>query len=773
MSATVHYFGIRHHGPGSAARLLDALNALQPACVLIEGPADCTDILGQLARAEMQLPVALLAYCQDDPATASYWPFAEFSPEYQACLWAVANGAELRFIDLPVSQQLAMALAAREQDSEDGPDGGEQEAQSPPAADKDPVSEAEQETPLSQDPIAELARLSGYQDGEAWWNDLIEQNADDDAAIFDSVASAMAALRGSAGVRPRDLQREAHMRLEIAQAAKASDGPIAVVCGAWHVPALNEKHKISADKALLKALPKKLAAAKVRATWVPWTSPRLASRSGYGAGVDAPQWYQHLWQHRSSGRVLESWLTKTAAALRQQGQVVSTASVIEAVRLSRTLATVRQRPAAGFEEMREAAIACLCFGEPLQWQGIEDELLLGSQVGAVPPDSPLLPLLEDLEKQKKALRLKAEASSRELSLDLRTEPGLLKSILLHRLTLLDVPWGLQTNAGGSRGTFRERWLLCWQPEFSVRLVENLVYGSTIAQAANACLAEKMQGQSTLAGLTELVQLGLEADLLEATAQGLKLLDSRAAHTDDCSELLAAVPSLVQIQRYGTARQLSASHLDALLQRLVVQASVSLPYACRNLNDEEAGTLGRLIEKSHDAIQLAQLDDAINSGWFEALGQVAEHGHSSPALAGLANRLLYFADIKDAASVQAALQVALSPAIATAEAARFFEGFFTGATQQLLYDSSLLETVTHWLSAMDEEAFIAHVPLLRRVFSGLDAMERRRLMDTVLHGRQQGLTLTVNSALGEQWQGHLQRLGKLIQRDKTWTQTPHP
>ena len=47
MSA-VHYFGIRHHGPGSARSLQHALQTLRPDAILIEGPPDANDLL-QLA----------------------------------------------------------------------------------------------------------------------------------------------------------------------------------------------------------------------------------------------------------------------------------------------------------------------------------------------------------------------------------------------------------------------------------------------------------------------------------------------------------------------------------------------------------------------------------------------------------------------------------------------------------------------------------------------------------------------------------------------------
>jgi hypothetical protein len=82
MPTTLHYFGIRHHGPGSARRLRDALGALSPNALLVEGPADLSALLAAVADPTMQPPVALLAHPVDAPNAACFYPFAEFSPEY-------------------------------------------------------------------------------------------------------------------------------------------------------------------------------------------------------------------------------------------------------------------------------------------------------------------------------------------------------------------------------------------------------------------------------------------------------------------------------------------------------------------------------------------------------------------------------------------------------------------------------------------------------------------------------------------------------------------
>jgi hypothetical protein len=90
----------------------------------------------------------------------------------------------------------------------------------------------------------------------------------------------------------REALREAYMRQTIRQAQKEGFTNIAMICGAWHTPALVPPLAVAkADAALLKGLPK----AKVSATWVPWTYNRLTFQSGYGAGIESPGWYEHLW----------------------------------------------------------------------------------------------------------------------------------------------------------------------------------------------------------------------------------------------------------------------------------------------------------------------------------------------------------------------------------------------------------------------------------------------------------------------------------------------
>jgi hypothetical protein len=389
-------------------------------------------------------------------------------------------------------------------------------------------------------------------------------------------------------------------------------------------------------------------------------------------------------------------------------------------------------------------------------------LLIGSGVGSIPAGTPLAPLLEDLQRQQKATRLKPEALERPLTLDLRSESGLQRSTLLHRLNLLDVPWGRLTDAGRSRGTFRENWQLRWEPEFAVRLVENLIHGSTIADAAGGRVTDAMREAAELDALATLVRNAMIADLPRATEFGIAALEAKAALTSDCHALLAALPPMADILRYGEARAGTVEHLAALMPRIVVQAALALPYAARNLDAAAAAKLRGAMLAADGAIQLAQLEADVVAGWRDALQTLLRDNQVSRLVAGAAARLLYEVELLTADAAAELLGRMLSPGTAVADAAGFFEGFFEGAGQRLIHDAALRGAVDGWLMTLDPEAFTANLPLFRRVFAALDRTERRRLMDALFGrsgGGAKGYRLIASAS--EFWPKHQARVLELL------------
>ncbi|MFI1003819.1 DUF5682 family protein [Streptomyces galbus] len=732
--------GVRHHGPGSARAVRAALEAARPRVVLIEGPPEADALVPLAADEGMRPPVALLAHAVDEPGRSAFWPMAEFSPEWVAIRWALDHGVPARFIDLPAAHTLAWE---RGDERGAGPEGEEDEKQEGERQEdgEDTAGDGAPRAGVRVDPLGTLARTAGYDDPERWWEDVVEHRgvgAGDPFAPFAALEEAMGALRETYGDggHERDAVREAYMRLQVRAAGReAGDDGVAVVCGAWHVPALRQRASVTADRALLKGLP------KVRAdmTWVPWTHRRLARASGYGAGIDSPGWYGHLFG--APDRPVERWMTKVAGLLREEDRPVSSAHVIEAVRLAETLAVLRGRPLPGLGETTDAVRAVMCDGSDVPLALVRDRLVVGDVLGEVPASAPAVPLQRDLDRQQRRLRCKPEAREREVELDLRKETDAERSRLLHRLGLLGVAWGERIVSRGSTGTFRETWRLRWEPELSVRVAEAGVWGTTVLAAATARAEADAVAAPGLAEVTGLAERCLLAGLSDALPAVMRVLADRAALDTDVGHLAQALPALVRSLRYGDVRGTDTAALAEVAAGLAERVFVGLPPACAGLDADAAEEMRRHVDAVHGAVGLLEDGSAPHGtdlrGRWRAVLRVLSGRDSVPGgIRGRAVRLLLDGGEVDAGEAARLMGLALSVGTPPADAAAWIEGFVGGGAgggMLLVHDERLLALVDGWLTGVPAEAFTDVLPLLRRTFSAYEPGVRRTLGELVRRG----------------------------------------
>ena len=691
----IHLLGIRHHGPGSARSVLAALDQLRPDLVLVEAPADVAPALRYVGQAGLEPPVSLLGWEVRDPARALFVPFAHFSPEWQALSWANTHDVEVRPIDLPLGITLAM-----------GHD--------------EPTAEL-MATDMPVDPLAQLAAAAGESDAERWWEDVIEHRGDGEPA-FEAVGEAMTAARAGSITSVRDERREAHMRRVIRAARRDGAHTIAVVCGAWHVPALDvDLHTVKADAATLRGLKR----VKIGVAWVPWTHRRLTTSSGYGAGVDSPGWYAHVFRHPGPDGVAR-FFVEAAGALRAKGVSASPDHLIAGSRLATTLAALRDRPRPGLGEVLDAADAVTGSVDL-----VRRELVIGDAIGTVPETAPQVPLVKDLAKAQRSARLRPEAGSTQLEVDLRTPAGLRKSHLLHRLLALDVPWGVPEEGRGTSGTFRETWSLTWEPELSVQLVERSGLGTTLVAAATARLLEKAATATNLADLVAVLDRALLADLPDAVRPSLGQLAARAATDPDVAHLMDALVPLATAVRYGDVRGTDAAALSDVFDGLVMRVLAGVVNACSSLDTAAAEAMTERLTGVQAA--LAMLDHrSRHTDFAQVLARLADRRHGHGLVQGRAARLLHDAGAWSANAVEARLGQALSPGTPPADGAAFVEGFLAGSGTVLVHDAALLAVVDSWLSSLRPDAFGDVVALLRRTFGAFEAAERRQIMSLV-HG----------------------------------------
>ena len=202
-----------------------------------------------------------------------------------------------------------------------------------------------------------------------------------------------------------------------------------------------------------------------------------------------------------------------------------------------------------------------------------------------------------------------------------------------------------------------------------------------------------------------------------------------------------------------------------MRRIAVQGALALPYAARSLDAEASTRFRGAMQAADAAIRLAEFSDDELNQWHQALHALLADGRAARLVSGAAARLLYEAEEISTDDAVELLGRMLSPGASAAEAAAFFEGFFEGAGQRLIYDGGLRSCVDEWLLSLDPETFTQYLPLFRRVFSGLDRTERRRLLDAVL-GRAvralPGLAAAPDAEVA--WQRHFARLTDILTRE---------
>jgi Family of unknown function (DUF5682) len=714
----IYIFGIRHHGPGSARSLLKSLQDLKPDIILVEGPADATEMLPWLAHEDMEPPVALLVYRPDNPKRAGFFPFAVFSPEWQGIQYALRQNIPVRFMDLPQGYFLASETKLAM------PDGSVMET---------------------------LAKAAGYKHYEGYWNTLIEQRRDDEA-LFAGVFEMMVALRDEAA-KNHELRlptmsreeregerlaeaREAYMRETIREAQREGFKNIAVICGAWHSPALQvEKYDSSLDASLIASL----LTTEIESAWVPWSYSRLASWKGYGAGIGSPGWYHHMWETRDSENSSVQWLTRVSQLLRNEGFDTSSAHIIETVRLAESLAAIRGLSAPGLAELSEATQTVMCFGDAAPMQLIQTKLIVGERFGSTPADSPMVPLQRDLRDEQRRLKLRPELAKTTLTLDLRNETHLERSHLLHRLRLLNIPWGQVMPVRGKGGTYRETWNVLWMPEYTLRVIEANVWGNTVLDATTEYAKDLAKQAKNLASLTQLLDAIILADVTEVLPDVMRRIEDEAASSNDIQYMIDALQPLVRVLRYGSVRQTDKTMLQHVVDGLITRICIGLPMMCASMNNEAAGEMLERVNTMQNVITTLQNKNH-HENWQKVLRTLADMTNVHGLLAGRSCRVLLESKVFTATDTMQRLERAmfLSP-IATRtieellQTAFWLEGFLKGSGLLLIHDEVLWKLIDTWIESVNSEQFVEVLPLLRRTFSSFNENIRQQLSERVKRG----------------------------------------
>ena len=740
----VEVLGIRHHGVGSAINTLKRLDEFKPDFIIIEGPQELMQSLQQVELSALTPPVAILAYSEKNLQDSHFYPFAKFSPEWQAIEYAQRNSINFTTADTPLKHYFA--LQEEEQKKQEIP----------------PLS-------VHHNPLEEIAKLDGISSSEVWWNERFEEQPyEDTESYFKAIMEVMKALRETYINEDyvRNEQREAFMREAIRKAKIDGYKKVLFICGAWHAPALLQyKEKKKDDKALITKLPK----TKVSSSWIPWSNQRLSWHSGYGAGIESPGWYEHLWKYREESA--KRWLSYSAKVFRKNKIDISTAHIIEAYNLADALSLMRFKTNIGIHELDEAIISVMCMGDAILLNYIRKELTIGNKIGKVPADLSTLPLQIDFETKIKKYRFSKSEEEKAYTLDLRTDRGLQKSLFLYQLSILSVPWG-SLKAVRSKGNFKEVWSLKWTPEVEFHIIDKAIWGNTVDLAAAKYVEHIVQISSSMKEIVHLLDLVLLAQLFDSVKTIIKAIETLTSQSYDVHLLISTVIELMDIVRYSDVRKTDTQELNVLINNLLVRVISNLSMACYGIDEDVASDFAKNISSLHERLIRMPQEEMIPS-WIETLEDIAQLEEGSFLIQGTVHRILLDFGHYTPAYIAIEFSKALSIGQDPLQSAQWIEGFLKGSVTILIVDNTIWNILYQWVSSLDEEQFYNLLPLLRRSFSkfsqkdrfqiGQKAQKGLDLQNSVVeHGLEQGDDFNLQNA-----QRALDITVKLLYRGETY------
>ena len=691
---------------------------MRPELVLVEGPSDADALIPMLTDRESTPPIAILAYRTDGTPQSVMWPFATYSPEYQALLWARNHGVPARFIDWPSGVALAADEAARVAPEEPGetPDGK-------PAGGG--IADEHEEAPF--DPYQALAERFDLRHFNEFWDAYFETPAFDQAS-FREALGAYAEFIAPADKRSeesalRDQEMGAAITAAIAGGIKREK--IVAVLGAAHVAALVRGDPPPAGQAR-KAVPTALAV-------VPYSYLRLSEQSGYGAGNRAPWYYERAYQGgidftRASLMVLIEF----AGNLRLRGFSVSLADVLEGYRLSITLAQIRGKSAPGVDELGEAACATLTRGERAPIREFLLPLMIGRRIGKLGASAGRNSLQREFAAGLETYGLPRRDEPEVVTLRLADNKQAEASLFLHRLRVSDVPYasyvGSQTviargkkdatDVAGGYGALsrvREHWETQWTPATEVALAERVVYGERFSEVCERRLNELIDAATHAADAARLLVDAVLTDATKATARALEMAERLSSIDVDLKSLAGAARTMAALRSFGSSRP-QLAQLGGVVERLLVSTftRASLRLASALSGDAEASVPAReAMVILHELAQGQPLLD--RPAWLAGLREIAWHEALEPTGTGTAAALLYLARELSDADLTSLLEQRLNDVIHPARAADFLAGFFSVNALVLLKNREVVAAMSQFLAGIAPAQFRDALPALRRAF----------------------------------------------------------
>ncbi|MDP4146328.1 MAG: DUF5682 family protein [Bacillota bacterium] len=717
------YFPVRHHSPACSYHLNKAIKEYQPEVILIEGPCDSNNLIEYLINTESKAPLAIYYSYSDKEKVFNekqgkyrcYYPFLDYSPEYNALKTARELNITAEFIDMPYVQMLLNTVSEREQ--------AEDEKK---AYNNDYLLEKSRF-------IHRLCEKSGCRDFSEFWEKFYEIqgiNTDTRSFIRGILGFCLLSRFGyseEALLQEGCLQREIFMAEKIAAAAEKYKR-ILVVAGGFHIYAL-EKLTWSYKEHYGRVKYHKFKEESIGIYPISYSFEESDQLSGYASGMPYPAYYQRVWEllNKGEGKPFEG---SVMDFLIKSGKTIT--DKIEGYNMSRGLASLRDKREAGVYELLDSAKACFVKGElnPSENRVLEDlrKELRGYKLGSICDSDMIPPILKDFRELCAAYKIKINTTaSQELVLDIYKKDRHSEiSRFLYTLNFLSVNLGTMLHGPdfiGRKNTnlIRESWKYAWSSSVEARLIEISVYGSTIKEAAvELCIKEleKIEHSSKEGSilLIKAFLMGIDENIkpLKEKLQDILAKDEGFLSTAYCAYNLSLLYSSKELFKGDMDK------IQDLIEYSFIKASSRIFTLYKTAEEEEE----LVVKELKNLYNIATGDNyGLKADLLtEALLNLIE-GEVNAALEGAALGILSgLGKIGKEEILKRAEAYFFGSGNKLMMSAKFMKGLFATAREVVLYDTFFIKGIDNLIRNLDEDNFLNLLPDMRLSFSFFSPME---------------------------------------------------
>ena len=535
---------------------------------------------------------------------------------------------------------------------------------------------------------------------------------------------------------------------------------VVVVTGAFHTLALLDVLEGAPEAAWVRAQRGAELDPQRDAWLIRYDFDRLDGLRGYGAGMPAPGFWQRAFHARLAGVDGRTFaidvVLEVAARLRESGEPIGSATVMDAAQQAVRLAELRGRGWPGRTDIADALLSCFVKDDLGLSGAIGDALRQvfgGPALGELPDGIAAPPLVAQARREAQRLRFViTDASPRQVHLDTQRKPAhVRRREFLARMRFVGSGFARQVGGadlvqGTGAGLLFEEWEYAWTPLVEAALIAASARGATIAELVRAGVARRLAADALASGavarlISELLVMG-EPDALAPALNALRDCYAGDSHLGSVLDSLHALASLLGEhgrlalgERADVVRELlvtglaAAAHLIAPLSGL---RNKELAEACSQVISLRSLLL-RLADLAEPGPRLVEALETLEPvETFEPQAITRElrrlrRDRRTPARLQACLLGLAFCDA-DLGSDELATATAahLAPGADPERVAEFLLGILQAAPDLLLHTPELLRSLNAALGGMEPQAFLSVLPDLRRAFTWLKPTETHRL-----------------------------------------------